>query len=213
MRVFHLRYITAREKVVKVISQIVAGDKHMKKLHRPVKVPTKQRLTNAAVFYLSRYAASENSLRQVLDRKIKKAALRDEAFAANYELHKELRSTIETIIEGYRKSGALNDKAFAETKAHSLRRAGKSRSAIRQRLSFKGVSRDIIDQALMHTDEGMESEEAEFAAALAFAKRRKLGPFGAHQTDKDRQRKDVAVLARAGFSLDIVRKIVRGNFE
>jgi SOS response regulatory protein OraA/RecX len=52
---------------------------------RTFKKPTPERLANAALYYLSRYAASEASLRRVLENRVRRAAMRDEAFAADRE--------------------------------------------------------------------------------------------------------------------------------
>lgn len=120
-----------------------------------------------------------------------------------------LHSAIETIIEGHKKTGALNDAAFAESKIISLRRQGRSRHAILQKLALKGVKRDIVAAALTQSDDGVEANEVEFTAAMALARRRKLGPFRKTPGDEDRKRKDFAALARAGFSSDIARRVLQ----
>ena len=185
------------------------------KTPRPIKIPTATRLANIALYYLSRFAASEASLRRVLDNRIRRAAMRDPVFAADHAKHAQLRLDIETIIEKHRKTGALNDKLYAESKATSLRRAGKSRRVIQQKLKIKGIDNQIVDQALASKDEdaGMDSETAELKAAHILAKRKKLGPYRLGASDADRTRKEMAALARAGFSLAIVRKVLGATLE
>lgn len=180
----------------------------MRKQPRPVKIPSASRLANIALYYLSRYAASEDSLRKVLQNRIRKAAMRDKDFAQEYDKHKQLYLDIETIIEKHRKSGVLNDTAYAEGKVLSLRRSGKSSRAIQQKLQLKGIGKQIIAEAL-ETDG--DPEEIELKAALMLAKKKRLGPYRAGETDAARHKKDIAAMARAGFSLTHIRKILGGE--
>ncbi len=172
-----------------------------KKSHRP----TPERLANSALYYLSRYAASEASLRRVLENRIRRAAMRDEAFAKDEAAHKELAAAIDKIVETHKRSGALNDAAFAETKLHSLRRAGRSARRITQHLAHKGVKSEVIEAALAEDEDG-----AEMKAALALARRRGLGPHrkGGASEDRAVKAKETAAMARAGFSFDIIKKVL-----
>ncbi|MDR3449648.1 MAG: regulatory protein RecX [Alphaproteobacteria bacterium] len=176
------------------------------KKQRPPKVPTAQNLANIALYYLARFAASEASLRRVLQNRLRRAAMRLPDFAADKEAQTRLREAIEKIIEGHIKSGAVNDAAFAETKVRSLRRQGRSRRMIAQKLAVKGIQGDVLQAAFDQHEEGGDAEEIELKAALALARRRKLGPFRKVPADEDRRRKDFAALARAGFSMGIVRR-------
>lgn len=174
------------------------------------KIPASKNLENTALAYLGRYAASEKSLQRVLENRIRRAALRNPEFARDRTAQAQLRAAIAAIIEKYRKSGALNDAAFAETKAISMRRAGRSARAIRQSLAQKGVAKTAIERALAG-DEEVGAEEAELKAARALAKKRRWGPFGARQKDTDKKRKELAALARAGFSLSVARKVLEAE--
>ena len=170
-----------------------------------IKIPTPESLAAAALHYLSRYAASEQSLRRTLANKLRRAAMAHPVFAADDAARTRLNEVIEGIIERHRKSGVLNDAAFAEMKVHSLRRAGRSRRAIQQTLSMKGVKADTIAKVFEERDEE-GAGAAEMKAAQALAKRRRLGAFRTGETSLEQKRKDLATLARAGFSLDIARR-------
>jgi len=189
-----------------------------------VKIPTPERLSNVALHYLGRFAASEQSLRKVLQNRIRKAAMADPGFAADSERQTQLRAAIETIIEKHRRTGALNDKAYAEMKVRGLRRAGKSARAISQKLAAKGVGREVAAASLGGGEESEGDPEAdELKAARIFARRKKLGPFRAASATtsavsaaSDMQRKaaaqkDMAAMARNGFSYDVIRKILGGD--
>jgi regulatory protein len=176
---------------------------------RAARIPTAQSLEGAALFYLGRYAASEFSLRRVLENRLRRAARLNPLFSQDEGLQERLRTAIDAIIERHKKSGALNDAAFAEMKTAGWRRAGRSARAIRMRLGQRGVARGAIEQALDCSAEDGDAEEAEFQAALALAKRRRLGPFRQKPADADQGRKDLATLARAGFSLDVARRALK----
>jgi regulatory protein len=180
----------------------------MEKFTQFIPVPTPESLARVALSYLGRYAASEGALRRALHNRLRRAMMVHPAFAQDAERQALLRNVIETIIKKHRKSGVLNDAAYAETKVNSLRRAGRSRRYIEHALSRKGVRRDLTETALAKSNDDAEQEEAEISAARVFARRRRLGPFRANKNDDDRRRKDLASLARAGFSLDVARKVL-----
>lgn len=175
---------------------------------RKAKRPTPERLANAALYYLGRYAASEASLRRVLQGKIKRYAMTDPAFAADDAARAALTEAIEGIVEKHRNLGVLNDAAYAEMKVGSMRRAGKSARRIGQSLAQKGVKAGLVGRALEAHEE--ENGEAELRAALALARKRGLGPYrrGGASEDPKQRAKEIATLARAGFSFDIAKKVL-----
>jgi regulatory protein len=173
---------------------------------KTTKIPTEQSLGNAALHYLGRYAASEASLRRVLETRLRRAAMRNPDFAANEELRQRLKNAIDVIVEKHKKIGIINDQAFAEMKVSSLRRAGKSARAIRQKLSQKGLAAKDIDTGLASGDDA--PEQAELKAARELARRKRIGPFRTREITPELQRKELAAMARAGFSLATARRIL-----
>lgn len=174
---------------------------------KPFKKPTPERLANIALYYLSRFAASEASLRRVLENRIRRVAMRDPDFAADTQKQNELRQAINTIVDGHKKTGALNDEAYAAMKVSSLRRAGRSTRRITQHLQQKGLAPPLIAEAVA------PQEDEELQAAQRFAKRKKLGPFRQEPADKEQARKDFAILARAGFSYDTARLVLDSSVD
>ncbi len=177
------------------------------------KIPTLQSLENVALFYLSRFAASEGSLRRVLKNKLRRVALRNPQFAADQANQNQLCEAIEAIIQKHKKTGVINDEAYAGMKIASLRRAGRSARAIKQKLAQKGLARGTIEQAFDRGAEEENFEVAEFKAALSLAKRRRLGAYRKSKSDPEQNKKDLATLARAGFSLAIARRALNGLEE
>lgn len=172
---------------------------------RPPRRPpaiTDSALEKSALFYLERYAASSGQLRQVLLRRVKRA----EMLGTEATETESARRQIEALIERYVASGLLDDRRFAESQAQSLQRRGASRRRIRQRLAAKGVDRDFVEDALETMEP--EGETSELAAACVLVRRRRLGPYRGAGARQEFRQKDLATLARAGFSLDVARQVL-----
>ena len=182
----------------------------MEKTRHHIPIPTADSLARSSFTYLERFAASEGSLRRLLQNKIRRAAMVHPEFSHDTAKQAELRTAIETIIEKHRKSGVLNDDAYATMKVGSLRRAGRSGRYIQQKLALKGVNSQLVSKALQSSDgEQEDSSGAEMKAAYVFAKKRKFGPYRLKTTDEGGMRKELAAFARAGFSLNTARIVLK----
>lgn len=173
---------------------------------KPARLVTPDYLDRAALHYLERYASSSANLRRVLLSKVRRSAQQHGTDPA------EGNRWVDSLIERYQRSGLLNDALYAEAKATGLQRRGGSTRRIRQTLMAKGVDEAHVEAALGEL-EGMDVGTADLTAALAYARRRRLGPFrtdrgGTGEERKARRDKDVAALARAGFDLDTARRVI-----
>ncbi|SMF06861.1 regulatory protein [Tistlia consotensis] len=161
---------------------------------------TPERLEKAALAYLERYAASSGSLRRVLARRVRRSA----------ELHgtdpAEGAAAIEAIVGKLTRAGFLDDDAFARGLAESLQRRGLSQRAIARRLAAKGLAGSLREAALGRLAETRADPELE--AALAYARRRRLGPFAAPGRRAERRERDLAALARQGFPFGLALRVV-----
>ncbi|MFQ5764012.1 MAG: RecX family transcriptional regulator [Rhodospirillales bacterium] len=173
---------------------------------------TAKHLENAALYYLQRFATSAENLKRVLNRKVDRSA-RFHGTDAD-----EGRAVVEDLITRFRRSGLLDDETYARARAETLHRRGAGRRAIRAKLRQKGVADEAIEAALAALG---EAGEAELAAAVNFARRRRLGPFGQEarrakgptgtkesKGSGEGREKALAALARAGFSFDVARRVV-----
>jgi regulatory protein len=160
---------------------------------------TAPRLENAALHYLERFASSSAQLKRVLMRRVTRAARVHGSDAAAGE------RLVDEIVERYLRSGLLDDGAYAAQQAASLRRRGASRHGIRGKLALKGVDAELIERALLSLS---GAENSEIAAAAALARRRRLGPYRPEEARAAHRRKDLATLARAGFSLEVARRVL-----
>jgi regulatory protein len=147
-----------------------------------------------ALGYLGRYASSAENLRRVLIRRARRHAP---------EAAVQARVLIEIILARYRESGMLDDAAYAVARVESLHRRGDSLKAIRARLAAKGVSADVAVEAVSGLRE--KAPDPDLAAACAFARRRRLGPFRRGAANRQRE---LGVFARAGFSRRIAEAVL-----
>lgn len=170
-----------------------------RKARGPRKVTAKS-LENAALFYLERFATSAENLRRVLARRVERSARLHGTDPAEGALW------IDALIAKFTGINLLDDALYAEARVRSLRRGGASRRAIALRLRQKGVDGDTIDAALTVADE--TAEEPEKAAAARLARKRRLGPYRPAETRRDNRERDLAALARAGFSYDVALAII-----
>ena len=157
-------------------------------------------LENAALHYLERFSSSSANLRRVLMRKVARSARAHGTDPA------EGAGLVEAIIARYLQSGLLDDAAYAAQRAASLRRRGASRYGIRGKLAVKGVEAELIDAALEKLDD--EPGSGDLAAACALVRRRRMGPYRPPAERAAHGRKDLAALARAGFSIDVARRVL-----
>ena len=181
---------------------------------KPEKTPRKinpRYLHNSGLYYLERFAASKAHFKEVMCRKSKRSCMhhKDQDYDACIKMVDELADKFEAC-------GLLNDEVYANALAASLRRKGLSTRAAQVKMRNKGISFDQASLALGQLDaQSYETQEdAEFAAALKLARKKKIGPYSVVK-DQDNQ-KSLGVLARAGFSYDIARCIIDmepGNLE
>ena len=163
--------------------------------------PTEAMLHEAALAHMSRYAATRAALIRVLDRKCERwarAAGPEEAAAARPGLGQAVRDVVSRLAA----VGAVDDAAFAASRARSLGRSGRSRRAIAAHLAARGVTGEDARAALP------DDPEAELAAALLLARRRRLGPFRDRGAAAD-PKHELGVLARAGFPQDVAERALR----
>lgn len=171
-----------------------------KKTTLKVKKISERHLYNVAVYYLERYASSTEQLRQVLKRRVMKATrLREDTDPDAYEW-------IENVIQKLTEQGFLNDAHFTESRVRSLSERGKSTRAITTALQQKRVASHLIKNEIQKLKEDNPNLDAD--AAKRFVKRKKLGSFRPKDQRQENYKKDLATLARNGFSYDIAVQVL-----
>ncbi|NVJ90362.1 MAG: RecX family transcriptional regulator [Methylocystaceae bacterium] len=162
-------------------------------------------LRAAALRYIDRFATSRENLRQVLMRRVQKSNYYHETSIV------EGMSWIEDLLNKLEAANFINDAQYAEMRAGALHRKGTSLRVISMKLKEKGISDQHIETALEALREETQSENLERDAAIALARRRRLGPWRDPAKREDLKEKDLAAMARAGFSYDLAREIIEAE--
>lgn len=150
----------------------------------------KQRLNELALAYLARFATSAAKLEAYLRRKLRERGWDGEG-----------DPPVAALVERCIAAGYVDDALYARSKAASLRRRGYGARRVDQSLGAAGIASDLREEL-----RGSVMEERR--AALALARKRRLGPFAAGPVDRPAREKQIAVLLRAGHRLDIARQVV-----
>jgi regulatory protein len=148
-------------------------------------------LERFALRYVERYATTRARLAAYLVRKIHERGWDgegpDDAIAA--------------IAERFAELGYVDDRGFAEARAAALTRRGLGARRVEQALRHAGIEEADRQEI------GEDLRENETASALAFARRRRIGPFAAETADRALLQRQVAAMVRAGHALGIAWKI------
>lgn len=151
---------------------------------------------DAALRHLARYATTQAGLLRVLSRRIDRWA---RATQAEAEAATPLIALAKAEVSALAAAGLVDDAAFAASRARGLTRAGRSRRAVTAHLAQRGVDAETLHTAIP------DDPEAELAAALLVARKRRVGPFAVAPMDAAGRHKALGALARAGFSQDTAR--------
>lgn len=148
-----------------------------------------------ALHYLGRYATTRAKLATYLNRKL------DERGWAG-----DGPPPVTAIVARMAELGYVDDLAFAEMRSASLGRRGYGVRHQADALRAAGV--EEADRSAVFAGREDDAEAGDHAAALAFARRKRIGPFAAAPADPDARRKALAAMMRAGHGYDIARRFV-----
>ncbi|WP_226372675.1 RecX family transcriptional regulator [Allosphingosinicella flava] len=148
-------------------------------------------LERLALHYVGRYATSRAKLRAYLHRKIAERGWQGDDAAP-----------VEALVERIERLGYVDDRAFAAARAASLGRKGYGPRRVHESLRAAGIGEE----------EGEEARSiaagSQLSAALAFARRKRIGPFASAVPDRPGREKALAAMLRAGHGLDVARRVV-----
>jgi len=169
---------------------------------RPTPPLSAKWLNNQALVYIERYAGSEQRVRQILWKRVRRA----QSFHGGNDA--EAAPLVEEVIRNLVSLGRIDDTRFALDWATSLQNRGTSQRMIRHKLRQKGLKSPAIDQAMQALD--TQTPDWEEEAAHAYASRRRLGPYRIPSDDSwERKQKDLASMARAGFGFAISKIVLK----
>lgn len=142
------------------------------------------RLEELALAYVARFSTSAGKLEAYLQRKLRERGWDGQG-----------RPDAATLVARFVGLGYVNDEAFARARSQGLLRRGYGPARIAGALREARIGEDLRQAVAA-------SPGAARAAALALARRRGFGPFGAAPPDRARREKQIAALVRAGHCLD-----------
>ena len=164
-------------------------------------------LRDLAYSYLEKYSPSKQQLKVYL---LKKYLTKIKGTKSR----KEVTSIIDEIISNLEKNKILNDEMYSDSKARMFLRRGYSLNKINQSLRNKGIDNKFIKQSIDKIKDNVI--EPDFVSALKLCKRRRIGPLRPEDNRELFYKKDMGILARAGFSFEISKKILeleKNEFE
>ena len=146
-------------------------------------------LERLALRYVERFATSRGKLTEYLMRKIRERGWDGEPADAA------------ALSERMAELGYVDDRAFAEARASTMQRrglgsrrvAGALREARIDEADTQAVAPAIADRAV--------------SSALAFARRKRIGPYALTEPDRVLREKQIGAMIRAGHGFDLSRRI------
>jgi regulatory protein len=152
-----------------------------------------------ALAYVARFATSTGKLGTYLKRKLRERGWDPDAPAP---------PDVDGIVARMAGAGYVSDEGYARMRGASLRRRGMGARRITQDLGQAGIAADLSAGAL-----GTQAEAR--SAALALARKRRLGPFGLREEgaalDPAAREKQIGVFLRAGHPLATARVLVNAG--
>lgn len=149
-----------------------------------------RRLEELALSYVGRFATTTAKLEAYLTRKLRERGWEGEGPPDPAE-----------IAVRFAGLGYVDDEAYARSRAGGLLRRGYGPRRVTQALGAAGIGEEIREAV-------RPGEAAARRAALAMARKRAFGPFGALAPDRERREKQLAALVRAGHGFEAARAVV-----
>ena len=150
-----------------------------------------EQLDELALAYVGRFATTRAKLKSYLQRKI-----RERGWTGDRP------PDVAAVVERLASLGYVDDAAYALSKSRALTGRGYGVRRVRQSLRAAGV-----DEEDMRPATEQAAQEA-VEAAIRFARRRRLGPFGDGKSDRSSSQRSLAAMIRAGHSFDLSKAIL-----
>ncbi len=150
-------------------------------------------LERAALDYAARYATTRAKLTAYLRRKLRERGWDGDG-----------APPVEALVARFAERGYVDDRGFAAARTDALLRRGYGGRRIDSALRAAGIDADVAGAMTERID-----GEAE-AAAMRYARRKRIGPYAAPETTVDRAMRSrwVAAMARAGHAMDVALRVL-----
>ena len=148
-------------------------------------------LKELGLAYVARFATSRGKMADYLRRK-----LYERGWGGSGD------PPVAQIVEWAAEAGFVDDQAYALAKAQSLGGRGYGERRVGQALRAAGIEED--DGAAARDFSRDTAEEA----ALRFARRKRIGPFGRTPVDRRESERAMAAMIRAGHAFELAKRIL-----
>ena len=159
----------------------------------PRKPLDQRRLDDLALHYAARFSTTRVKLAQYLKRKLRESGWQGEG-----------EPPVDAVVERFVEAGYVDDAVYARVRTSGLLRRGYGERRIASALYAAGEDKELQAE-LRPTDNAARK------AALALAKKRRFGPFGAEQPDPAKREKQLSAMLRAGHPLASARILVNAQ--
>ena len=156
-------------------------------------------LKDLAYSYLEKYNPSKQQLKTYL---LKKYLIKQ----GNFQSKKDLSIIIDKVLENLEKNKFINDELYSDSKARTLLRRGYSLNKITQSLIQKGIKSEFINKSIAKIKNN--KIEPDFVSALKLCKKRRIGATRPNANRELFYKKDMGILARAGFSFELSKRVL-----
>lgn len=150
-----------------------------------------EKLRELALTYVGRFATTRARLSAYLSRKV-----RERGWSG------EQPPDVGAIAERLASLGYIDDAAFALSKSRTLTGRGYGARRVRQSLRAAGIEQEDAEPATALA----EADAVE--AALRFARRRRIGPYGSGGGDRVARERALAAMIRAGHDVSLANAIL-----
>ena len=169
-----------------------------------------RRLRDLALHYVGRYATSKARLVRYLSRKVGEVGWAEGVPPAD----------LVALAQEFEELGYVSDRSYAQMRANGMAGRGFGHRRIEQDLRANGIDDSVRAELLRIGGDGNDPNDCDSqrllavdrnAAAITFARRKRIGPFAQTVAEPDLRRKQTAQMLRAGHDFDIVRKLVNAE--
>ena len=156
-------------------------------------------MRNFSYSYIEKYAPSKQQLRTYLLKKYLKVKIPD----VN---KKNITDLIDVVLSDLENTKFINDKFYSNSKAKNLLQKGSSINKIRNYLFTKGISDKFIVETINKIKKN--NEDQDFFSAIKICKKKRIGPSREENNRTLFYKKDLGILARAGFDFETSKKVM-----
>ena len=150
----------------------------------------RESLERLALHYVGRYATTRAKLASYLARKVRERGWEGDP------------PELERLVERLSELGYIDDRAFADARGAAFQRRGYGERRLDQALRAAGIEEADSEAARA------EAREGALAAALRFAKRKRIGPYAESAPDREGRQKAFGAMLRAGHPVDVAKRVV-----